>query len=699
MEALIRANQIERIKLCHNEGFTDLYRNVIHTKTSKYRSSNDFNKSYSNSMESLRASLIDYLNKYASIGILKAPFIETETVEEIIETICTTIKKYVDKPMSREEIDASIAQIQNEIFAVGRSFMKKRKLDKLFMRMGFTDPQESKLFEVVKPMLQKELNSLIEQSVIDIESNLQSMINFSDIFYISRLISTIANPESGAHAMFVLQWKSDAAERQMYDQVKQAVVTSMISVHSMVEITERILHQTFPQLAFPQLPPTVTVSTPQKVPPMKRSVLHTNHPLIQAAKMGDFEKLNDILTENIANINDKDSNGMTALMAAARKNHIKCVMLLINAGANVNDANSRGFTALMLSCKHGNEQCARALITAGAAVDATNNDGYTSLILACFSNREQCALELLKAGADVNKEGPQGYSNLMAACQNGYDRVARALIENGANVNYTKADGWTAMMSCCQDGHEQCALALIKAGANLDATEQQEGWTALMLSCKRRHEKCTRILILARAVLDTVCNKSRTALMYATKSNCKQCVTDLILAGANPNKQAHNKETALSIALENGFKDCVQLLEQYTEIFLSRQGQAELDKPSSGDTQAVEPKPTAPTKSSSALKVFPEAGTDTDEKDKENVNRTVYSREFKKQVARKLDEMTVQILKTTGSLHYIPETRRNIWKFDIEQKLIADWKRNGKEKEIYDVIEILGGSGRRLGSQ
>ncbi len=108
-----------------------------------------------------------------------------------------------------------------------------------------------------------------------------------------------------------------------------------------------------------------------------------------------------------ADINAKNSDGMTALLLAAETGNEKynkavkgsdgvtrffevtpkggnmdCVKALITAGADVNAKDSKGMTALLGAAMGGNADCLKALIDAGADVNAKDSDGQTALIWA-----------------------------------------------------------------------------------------------------------------------------------------------------------------------------------------------------------------------------------------------------------------------------------------------------------------------------
>ena len=100
-----------------------------------------------------------------------------------------------------------------------------------------------------------------------------------------------------------------------------------------------------------------------------------------------------------ADVDDKDSDGRTALMRAAGVGDADCVRLLIEAGADVEDKDSGGRTALMRAARYNHTDCVRLLIEAGADVDDKDSDGWTALMRATEEGDADCVRLLIEAGA------------------------------------------------------------------------------------------------------------------------------------------------------------------------------------------------------------------------------------------------------------------------------------------------------------
>lgn len=85
-----------------------------------------------------------------------------------------------------------------------------------------------------------------------------------------------------------------------------------------------------------------------------------NELLICAAIEGDTEYLKKAL-DAVADVNEKDKCGNTALMYAASSGRTECVKALLDAGADVHEKNGNGKTALILAAEDGHTECVKLI--------------------------------------------------------------------------------------------------------------------------------------------------------------------------------------------------------------------------------------------------------------------------------------------------------------------------------------------------
>ncbi len=113
-----------------------------------------------------------------------------------------------------------------------------------------------------------------------------------------------------------------------------------------------------------------------------------------------------------ADVNARDSLGMTALMYAAQSNSDpEVIITLLQAGADMEAKGPLGRTALMIAAQSNqNSKVIAALLKAGADVNMRDTfGGMTALMYAATYNPNPLVtMALLEAGADAKMRGPGG---------------------------------------------------------------------------------------------------------------------------------------------------------------------------------------------------------------------------------------------------------------------------------------------------
>ncbi len=136
-----------------------------------------------------------------------------------------------------------------------------------------------------------------------------------------------------------------------------------------------------------------------------------------------------------ADVNARDSFGMTPLHTAVRAGRNDVVEVLVAHGADVNARSDRGQTPLFCAVAAEGEQIAEHLIAHGADVNAKDNYGMTPLHCAAAAGHEEAVRVLLAAGADIGIKDNEGRSPLDLAKNLGHTEVAELLGKQGAEKN------------------------------------------------------------------------------------------------------------------------------------------------------------------------------------------------------------------------------------------------------------------------
>ncbi|MGA7833268.1 MAG: ankyrin repeat domain-containing protein [Terracidiphilus sp.] len=320
--------------------------------------------------------------------------------------------------------------------------------------------------------------------------------------------------------------------------------------------------------------------------------------LITAAGKGDLVQVTALLNAK-TDVNVKNYRGETALMVAAKNNHLDVVWVLLDAKADVDAKMSNvkaswdkltrwgapseapGYTALMLASNQGYLGIVRALLDAGVDVNAKSADGYTALMAASRSNHLEVVRALLEAKADVDSkmsnydapdEEPGIDTNgektaLMLASEAGNLNVVRTLLDAGADVNAGGIYCGTALILAVKNDHLEVVRTLLAAKANVNAvmkndSDESDPWsyTAVFWAAYMSDVKVMQVLLAAKPDLNVACSDGKTALIEASEKGNLEIVRMLLAAKADVNSSNNFGYTALMMASDNGQFEVVQAL-------------------------------------------------------------------------------------------------------------------------------------------
>jgi uncharacterized protein len=156
--------------------------------------------------------------------------------------------------------------------------------------------------------------------------------------------------------------------------------------------------------------------------------------------------------DNGANVNARDKYGATPLMAVVEDPlvNLEVMSVLLKAGAEVETRDSNGLTALMRGARSNiaNAHIDR-LLKAGADIEAKDNNGVTALLVAAESNpnlpSNSVLSRLIKACADFKARDKNGNTALILAIRNPDPDVITAFLKAGADAKAKNNRGYSAL--------------------------------------------------------------------------------------------------------------------------------------------------------------------------------------------------------------------------------------------------------------
>ena len=271
------------------------------------------------------------------------------------------------------------------------------------------------------------------------------------------------------------------------------------------------------------------------------------------------------------------------LIAAVKREDPKAVSRLLRDGAVVDERQSDGATALHWGVYRDNVDIVDMLLGAGADVNAVNRLGTAPLWLAAMNGSSELIGRLLEAGADPNVALPEGETPLMTAARSGAVDGIRSLVAAGADVEARESTrGQTALMWAVAQGHHDVVSELLDVGAEVSARskvrprlmsnegvfggafdhaveENLGGFTPLMFAARHGDIESARLLVRAGADINAVAGNRASVLVLAVHSAHRPFAEFLLEHGADPNA-AGAGYTALHAAVLRGDLEAVETL-------------------------------------------------------------------------------------------------------------------------------------------
>ena len=295
--------------------------------------------------------------------------------------------------------------------------------------------------------------------------------------------------------------------------------------------------------------------------------------LVRAAKIGDLDAVNDLLTRGV-DLNAPDDDDCTALGGAAFNGHTGVVKALLVGGAKPDESR-----ALLHASVCGSLEIVKLLLAHQANPNIDDFFGITALYRAAQYGFLDIANVLLDNGANPNKADHNGLTALNQAACYGHTEIVKALLARGAEhakapdilwhaavssslavVKELLAQGIkpnecpTALVAAVQEGHQEIVLELLANGADPNAP-CMFGHVALDRAFSNERRKIANIL------LDNKASPSPLALVAAAGLGYPDTVQKLLDLGVDPNTLDEKYHTTpLCQAAQCGQLDVVDVL-------------------------------------------------------------------------------------------------------------------------------------------
>ena len=233
------------------------------------------------------------------------------------------------------------------------------------------------------------------------------------------------------------------------------------------------------------------------------------------------------------------------------------IRILAQAGADIEIRDEQGQTPLIAAAMKGNLVAVETLLELGAGIEAKDELGFTPLLCAVEQGSLEVVKELERHGADfnaVNKDGRGVLHNV-----NRHVEVLRYLLAKGLPVDTKSENGVTPLTFLAVNGDEEIASILLEAGAEVNATTEQGGFdgnTALHMASQGYSKNAQQTLDIHAAL-----GRPREVITPSAEVEERvRTIKRLIEAGADPNALNKNFQAPIYLAAMNGQLECVRAL-------------------------------------------------------------------------------------------------------------------------------------------
>jgi ankyrin repeat protein len=336
--------------------------------------------------------------------------------------------------------------------------------------------------------------------------------------------------EQSAKAKFIEAWKSDQSLKLSPSEFPPKVIAAF----------KQALEE-----ARPVAPPAAKPRNPAMVPVF-----------FEAVKAGDFAATRQLLSEDPALVNEKDTvYGASPLHWAALKGNEAIAALLLAEGADVDLRNREGETPFQVAQRGRKPEVTRLL---------TPTTGYPAFIEAVKRGDLGTVQRLVaEQPALVNeKDSSYGATALHWAALRGQLGVAQLLLASGASPQARNKDGETPLQVA--ERAKKPEVAQLLRGGGAASAPIRAGSGELIEAVKRGDLPRVRELLAADPALLGAKDASYggTPLHWAALRGHAAIVQFLLAQGADTKARNGDGETPLDVARRAGKKDVIALLQR-----------------------------------------------------------------------------------------------------------------------------------------
>ena len=256
--------------------------------------------------------------------------------------------------------------------------------------------------------------------------------------------------------------------------------------------------------------------------------------IFEAVRVGNIERVKNLLEQNPKLVNERDSRQWTPLHIAVAGDKKEIAAYLIERGAAVDAKTGTGATPLhCLMWMTGSMDMARLLIEKGADINSSSTSGTSILMMAAIEKRREIVDYLLDIRVFVpSPKEKEGQDLFFVSVRNNLIKLFDRLISLGADIRETNLAGNNLLHEACRNGSIEMIKKLLHAGIKT-TDANRSGWTPLHYAAEGGYEEAAVILMENRAPINTRTVDGYTAYDIAVELKNAQVADLLVLKGAD----------------------------------------------------------------------------------------------------------------------------------------------------------------------
>ncbi|XP_046547533.1 ankyrin repeat domain-containing protein 50-like [Haliotis rubra] len=282
-----------------------------------------------------------------------------------------------------------------------------------------------------------------------------------------------------------------------------------------------------------------------------------------------------VLSQKVANINNRGQYGRTPVMMTAEKGHREVFDVLVREGADVSLVDDNRNNILHVVCIGGHVDMVKYVLSLKVAdINSRDKYGRTPVMMTAEKGHREVFDVLVREGADVSLVNDDRNNILHVACIGGHvDIVKYVLSQKVANINSRGRYRRTPVMLAAEMGHREVFDLLVREGADVSLVDDNRN-NILHVVCIGGHVDMVKyVLSLKVADINSRGKYGRTPVIKAAEMGRREVFDLLVREGADVSLVNDDRNNILHVACIGGHVDMVKYVLSQRVAGINSRGQ------------------------------------------------------------------------------------------------------------------------------